>query len=356
MPAVVNIYTSKEMRQRHPLMDDSILRRYFPDLAERMPRQRATSLGSGVIVASEGFVLTNHHVVEGADDIQLVLADGRRIQARVRGTDPDSDLAVLQGRRQGPAGDHLRLARRRAGRRRGAGDRQPLRLRQHGDDGHRQRDSGAITSGSTASRTSSRPTPRSTRATRAARWSTSPATSSASTARSTRSTAARRASASRFPCPSRAPCWSRSSATARSRAAGSASSRRTSRPISRRRSPLENGGGVLIRGIVRGGPADRAGILPRDVVAGDRGQADARHAGAADAHRQARARRAREGRRSGASGKAVDIDVTVGRRPQGRSALTGSCRLLGGDFALGARLARRRRGGTTKRASSMPSS
>jgi serine protease DegQ len=96
MPAVVNIYTSKEMRQRHPLMDDSILRRYFPDLAERMPRQRATSLGSGVIVASEGLVLTNHHVVEGADDIQLVLSDGRRIQARVRGTDPDSDLAVLQ--------------------------------------------------------------------------------------------------------------------------------------------------------------------------------------------------------------------------------------------------------------------
>ena len=96
MPAVVNIYTSKEMRQRHPLLDDSTLRRYFPDLAERLPRQRATSLGSGVIVASEGYVLTNHHVIEGADDIQLVLADGRRIQARVRGTDPDSDLAVLQ--------------------------------------------------------------------------------------------------------------------------------------------------------------------------------------------------------------------------------------------------------------------
>ena len=95
MPAVVNIYTSKEMRQRHPLMDDSVLRRYFPDLAERMPRQRATSLGSGVIVAPDGYVLTNHHVIEGADDIQLVLSDGRRIIARVRGTDPESDLAVL---------------------------------------------------------------------------------------------------------------------------------------------------------------------------------------------------------------------------------------------------------------------
>ncbi len=96
MPAVVNIYTSKEMRQRHPLLDDSMLRRYFPDLAERLPRQRATSLGSGVIVTSEGYVLTNHHVIEGADDIELVLADGRRVGARVRGTDPETDLAVLQ--------------------------------------------------------------------------------------------------------------------------------------------------------------------------------------------------------------------------------------------------------------------
>jgi len=96
MPAVVNIYTSKEMRSRSPLADDPLLRRYFPDLAERMPRQTATSLGSGVIVSPEGYVLTNNHVIDGADDIQLVLADGRRIGARVRGTDPESDLAVLK--------------------------------------------------------------------------------------------------------------------------------------------------------------------------------------------------------------------------------------------------------------------
>jgi serine protease DegQ len=96
MPAVVNIYTSKEMRQRGALADDPLLRRFFPDLAERMPRQRATSLGSGVIVSSEGYVLTSNHVIEGADDIQLVLADGRRMGARVRGTDPESDLAVLK--------------------------------------------------------------------------------------------------------------------------------------------------------------------------------------------------------------------------------------------------------------------
>jgi serine protease DegQ len=96
MPAVVNIYTSKEMRQRNPLLDDPMLRRYFPDLADKVPRQRATSLGSGVIVSSEGYVLTNNHVIEGADDIQLVLADGRRLKARVRGADPESDLAVLK--------------------------------------------------------------------------------------------------------------------------------------------------------------------------------------------------------------------------------------------------------------------
>jgi serine protease DegQ len=96
MPSVVNVYTSKEVRSRNSIVDDALLRRYFPDLAERVPAHRATSLGSGVIVAAEGYVLTNYHVIEGADDIQLGLADGRRLVARVAGADPESDIAVLK--------------------------------------------------------------------------------------------------------------------------------------------------------------------------------------------------------------------------------------------------------------------
>jgi len=95
MPSVVNIYTSKEVKQRNPLADDPIMRRFFPGLPEGGPR-RSTSLGSGVIVSSEGYILTNNHVIEDADDIQLVLADGRRMRATVRGSDPESDLAVLK--------------------------------------------------------------------------------------------------------------------------------------------------------------------------------------------------------------------------------------------------------------------
>ncbi len=95
MPAVVNIVTSKDVRSRVPLADDPMFRRYFPEL-DRQATQRQTSLGSGVIVSPEGYVITNQHVIQGADDIQLVLSDGRRISAKVRGTDLETDLAVLK--------------------------------------------------------------------------------------------------------------------------------------------------------------------------------------------------------------------------------------------------------------------
>ncbi|MFO1308690.1 MAG: trypsin-like peptidase domain-containing protein [Burkholderiales bacterium] len=100
-PAVVNIYTVKDVRPRSPLLDDSTFRQAFPELAERLPQRRQNSLGSGVIVSPDGYVLTSHHVVAGADDIQLVLADGRVLKARLTGTDPESDLAVLKAEATG---------------------------------------------------------------------------------------------------------------------------------------------------------------------------------------------------------------------------------------------------------------
>ena len=94
MPAVVNILTSKASREAHPILKDPFFRRFFGD---RMPPQeQMSSLGSGVIVSGEGYIITNFHVVEGADQIEVGLADGRKAAARVVGTDPETDLAVIR--------------------------------------------------------------------------------------------------------------------------------------------------------------------------------------------------------------------------------------------------------------------
>ena len=97
MPTVVNIYTLKAVktRPRHPLLDDPVFRYFFGDPGEAQA-QPSTNLGSGVIVSSSGYILTNSHVVEAADGIEVALADTRRVIAKVVGTDPESDLAVLK--------------------------------------------------------------------------------------------------------------------------------------------------------------------------------------------------------------------------------------------------------------------
>jgi serine protease DegQ len=93
-PAVVSIVASKAP-QRHPSADDPWFRFFF---GERGPAQNQPQrgLGSGVIVSPEGYLITNHHVIEGADEIEVQLADGRQADAKLVGTDPDSDVAVLK--------------------------------------------------------------------------------------------------------------------------------------------------------------------------------------------------------------------------------------------------------------------
>jgi len=95
-PAVVNIYTTKLITERaNPLFNDPFFRHFFGD--QLAPRQRLeSSLGSGVVVSANGYILTNNHVVEGADEIQVALRDGRNAEATIVGTDPESDLAVLK--------------------------------------------------------------------------------------------------------------------------------------------------------------------------------------------------------------------------------------------------------------------
>ncbi|KAB0332237.1 Do family serine endopeptidase [Janthinobacterium lividum] len=99
MPAVVNILTLQvPKRGAHPLARDPFFKRFFGD---RDPDGEdgddlKNSLGSGVIVSHEGYVLTNNHVVEGADEIEVVLTDGRKAPAKVVGLDPETDLAVIK--------------------------------------------------------------------------------------------------------------------------------------------------------------------------------------------------------------------------------------------------------------------
>ncbi|MEN5265165.1 Do family serine endopeptidase [Stenotrophomonas sp. TWI587] len=94
MPAVVSVNTKQVVRVRNPYFNDPFFRRLFPEV----PQERINeSLGSGVIIdAAEGLVLTNHHVIDNADDVQVTLADGRTVKAEFIGSDADTDVALIR--------------------------------------------------------------------------------------------------------------------------------------------------------------------------------------------------------------------------------------------------------------------
>jgi Do/DeqQ family serine protease len=96
LPSVVHIFTTQEVHApKNPMLNDPFFRHFFGDRFGEEKQQRS-GLGSGVVVSADGYILTNNHVVEGADQIEVSLNDGRRLKADVVGTDPESDLAVLK--------------------------------------------------------------------------------------------------------------------------------------------------------------------------------------------------------------------------------------------------------------------
>jgi serine protease DegQ len=94
-PSVVNISATRQVRRHNPILDDPAFQRFFGDRFN-LPPETQLSLGSGVIVSREGYILTNDHVVEGVTDIQVTLADGRTVAGKIVGSDPDTDLAVVR--------------------------------------------------------------------------------------------------------------------------------------------------------------------------------------------------------------------------------------------------------------------
>ena len=108
-PSVVTIYTSKTVTEKpHPLLDDPVFNQLFGDQLQRRQRSHSeTNLGSGVIIGSEGYILTNQHVIDGADEILISLADGRGSQAQLIGEDRETDIAILQVPITGLTGIHV---------------------------------------------------------------------------------------------------------------------------------------------------------------------------------------------------------------------------------------------------------
>jgi serine protease DegQ len=95
IPSVVNISATKKVQRKNPLIDDPAFQRFFGDRFT-LPPETQLSLGSGVIVSREGYILTNDHVVDGVSDIQVTLHDGRTLAGKIVGSDPETDLAVVR--------------------------------------------------------------------------------------------------------------------------------------------------------------------------------------------------------------------------------------------------------------------
>jgi Do/DeqQ family serine protease len=98
-PAVITIHSEMRVRapQQFPFMDDPMFRQFFGDrVPQQPPEQHRSALGSGVIISTDGYILTNHHVIDGAEQIKVDLNDNRTLDAKVVGFDPPSDLAVLK--------------------------------------------------------------------------------------------------------------------------------------------------------------------------------------------------------------------------------------------------------------------
>src|SRR3981189_949819 len=94
-PAVVNVYAAKMVQNRNPLLDDPIFRRFF-GVPGQQPEQMQRSLGSGVMVDPSGLVVTNNHVIEGADQVKVSLSDKREFEAEIVLKDSRTDLAILR--------------------------------------------------------------------------------------------------------------------------------------------------------------------------------------------------------------------------------------------------------------------
>ena len=96
VPAVVYIFTTQEVKASSiPMANDPLFRHFFGDQSQEQAEPRS-SLGSGVVVSADGYILTNYHVVEAADSIEIALNNGQKFKAKVVGADPESDLAVIK--------------------------------------------------------------------------------------------------------------------------------------------------------------------------------------------------------------------------------------------------------------------